>query len=59
MGGMDALKKNEAVSLLLINDGIGRVSLGMREKGGVTGLGVKMDELMAIDNVVCNPRDIL
>ena len=53
-------KMKQSLSLLLlINDGIGRVSLGMREKGGVTGQGVKMDELMAIDNVVCNPRDIL
>ena len=38
-------QKNEAVSLLLlINDGIGRVSLGMREKGGVTGQGVRLVE---------------
>ena len=43
-------QKNEAVwalflsLLLLINDGIGRVSLGMREKGGVTGQGVRLVE---------------
>ena len=40
--------------LLLINDGIGRVSLGMREKGGVTGQGVKLEKLVAIDIVLCN-----
>ena len=59
MGGITALQKNEAVwplflLLLLINDGIGRVSLGMREKGGVTGQGVKLEELVAIDIVLCN-----
>ena len=45
--------KNEAVSLplsllLLINDGIGRVSLGMREKGGVTGQGVGNENITEI-----------
>ena len=61
LGGIVALQKNEAVwplflllLLLLINDGIGRVSLGMREKGGVTGQGVKLEELVAIDIVLCN-----
>ena len=53
------MKQSLSLSLLLINDGIGRVSLGMREKGGVTGQGVKMVELVTFDNVVCNPRDIL
>ena len=55
LGGITALQKNEAVwpiflLPLLINDGIGRVSLGMREKGGVTGQGVKMEET---DNSYC------
>ena len=52
-------KKNEAVwplflLLLLINGGIGRVSLGMQEKGGVTGQGVKLEELVTNDIVLCN-----
>ena len=59
MGGITALQKNEAVwplflLLLLINDGIGRVSLGMREKGGVTEQGVKMEELVMNNIVVSN-----
>ena len=59
LGGITALQKNEAVCplfllLLLINDGIGRVSLGMREKGGVTGQGVKLEELVTNDIVLCN-----